>query len=108
VKTLAPNAFTEKPRELADVLKDLDDSAAEAISMLQKASAHGSTAHPDHAEIVGILMWLIFAQPCGSPANTNRRDSLVSVTGVACWCDRGVHEQRELNAHASSRNAAVV
>jgi len=55
VKTLAPNAFTEKPRELADVLKDLDDSAAEAISMLQKASAHGSTAHPDHAKIVGIL-----------------------------------------------------
>jgi hypothetical protein len=53
--TIAPNQFPNVPRELADVLQDLDDQAAVALDLLQQAPAHGSATHPEHSKGHGLL-----------------------------------------------------
>jgi hypothetical protein len=52
---IASNHFSNVPRELADVLQDLDDSAMEALDLLQKAPAHSSAVHPEHSKAHGLL-----------------------------------------------------
>jgi hypothetical protein len=52
---IAPNQFSDAPRELADVLQDLDDRATEALDLLQQAPAHSSAVHPEHSRLHGLL-----------------------------------------------------
>jgi hypothetical protein len=52
---MAPNQFSNVPRELADVLQDLDDRATQALDLLQQALAHSSAVHPEHSRLHGLL-----------------------------------------------------
>jgi hypothetical protein len=52
---IAPNQFSDVPRELADVLQDLDDRSMEALDLLQQAPAHSSAVHPEHSRLHGLL-----------------------------------------------------